>query len=69
MSNFTRFPVVEIDGDALVLEGWEDISAEILNRLSTLKGERITVVVEFYQGVLEEDVTPSLSGLLESGLG
>ncbi len=68
MSNFTRFPFVEIDGDSVVLEGWEDISAEILNRLSTLKGERKTVVVEFYQGVLEEDVTLGLTNTITPDL-
>lgn len=59
---------MEIDGDSVVLEGWEDISAEILNRLSTLKGERKTVVVEFYQGVLEEDVTLGLTSTIAPDL-
>lgn len=59
-SRFTRFPCVQIDGDFGVAVGWDEISSRIFNRLSTVRSRRKVVVVEYYQGVLEEETTSAL---------
>ncbi len=60
MSEFTKFPFVQISGDFRVAVGWEEISSRIHNSLSVVKGKRKVVVVEYYQGVLEEETTSRL---------
>jgi mannose-6-phosphate isomerase class I len=62
MSNFTKYPFVEIDGDFEVVEGWKNISVEIHKQLSRVKSKKKIVVVEYYQGVLEEETTLGLKG-------
>lgn len=60
MSDFTKYPTVEIKGEFEVFVGWENISAQIQNHLSRVKRKKKIVVVEYYQGVLEEETTLSL---------
>jgi hypothetical protein len=62
MSNFTKYPFVEIDGDFEVVEGWKNISVEIHKQLSRVKSKKKIVVVEYYPGVLEEETTLGLKG-------
>ncbi len=65
MTDFTRFPFVQITGNHTVSEGWEQISARIVEHLSRSKGDREIIVVEYYQGVLEEETTLGLSTAIE----
>lgn len=60
MSNFTKFPFVEINGSYTAVNGWEEISVEILKSVSRLNKKREIVTVEYYPGVLEEETTSNL---------
>ncbi|MCL4540040.1 MAG: class I mannose-6-phosphate isomerase [Bacteroidetes bacterium] len=62
MSDFTKFPGVTISGEFDVAVGWEEISSRVLKRLSRVKRKTKVVVVEYYQGVLEEETTVAFSG-------
>ena len=68
MSNFTKFPYIEVGGDYTAVNGWEKISEKILESISISAGNKNTVVVEYYQGVLEEDTTAKLVSLLKPEL-
>ena len=68
MSNFTKFPYIEVGGDYTAVNGWEKISEKILESISISAGNKNTVVVEYYQGVLEEDTTAKLVSLLNPEL-
>ncbi len=62
MSNFTKFPFVQIDADARIAEGWESISAEILSSLSKIEKKKKVVAIEYYHGVLDETTMNISSG-------
>ncbi len=68
MSNFNRYPFVEIKGEYTVSEGWEEISRKIIGRVSEIGRHKTIVAVEYYQGVLEEETTLALSTLLDPEL-
>ncbi len=60
MSDFSRFPSVRVEGSFKTSEGWNAIAAEIASRLSGAAQKRKVVVIEYYQGVLEEETTSAL---------
>ncbi len=68
MSNFTKFPYIEVGGDYTGVTGWEKISEKILESISRSAGNKNIVVVEYYQGVLEEDTTAKLVSMLNPTL-
>ena len=68
MSNFTKFPYIEAGGDYTAVNGWQKISRKILEDISKISRAGKVVVVEYYQGVLEEDTTANLVSLLNPEL-
>ena len=68
MSNFTKFPFITVEGDHSVARGWEQVSHTILADVSRLGKKRKTVVVEYYQGVLEDETTASLMSRISPDL-
>ena len=60
MSNFTKFPFVKLDGDFVVVNGWDKISDRILKSISKFGKKKNTIVIEYYPGVLEEETTSNL---------
>lgn len=55
-SNYDKYPVVEIPGTREVWSGWENILNEIAVRLDSLDKGKKVLLVECYQGVLDEEV-------------
>ena len=58
MSKYNKYPVVKAPGEYRVRKGWEDIG----DRLSSIEktNNKLVIVIDYYQGVLEEDVTSNL---------
>lgn len=55
-SNYDKYPVVPVPGDATAWTGWTDILSEIKNKLDNTSKEKKVLVVECYQGILDEEV-------------
>jgi len=61
MSKFTRSPFVQIEGDFDVFEGWVSISTHLQQHIAAMNRKKKTIVVELYQGVLEEETILELA--------
>jgi mannose-6-phosphate isomerase class I len=59
-TKFVNNPFVEISGDVPVFEGWDIIGKQLLNDLNGIPQKVKVVVVEYYPGVLENEVSTSL---------
>jgi mannose-6-phosphate isomerase class I len=66
-THFNRFPAITTNGNNPVFIGWKSIVNQILAE-ADLTGKRTVVAVEYYPGVLEEEVTGSLCGGINPGL-
>lgn len=55
-SNYNKYPVINIPGENRVWTGWDNILTEIQNKLSDISRVKKILVVECYQGVLDEEV-------------
>jgi mannose-6-phosphate isomerase class I len=60
MTNFQKFPYVEIEGHSETFQGWENITAQILSHINTYDRKKTVIAVEYYQGVLAEELTQAL---------
>lgn len=56
MSRFQKYPFIEVNGGFQVLAGWNKIFSRINSDLLSMNKEKKIVVVEFYQGVYEEEL-------------
>lgn len=56
MSRFQKYPFIEVKGGFQVLAGWNKIFSRINSDLLSMNKEKKIVVVEFYQGVYEEEL-------------
>jgi hypothetical protein len=65
---FNTLPCVEVKGNFQVSQGWEAISKQILADIAKRNKKTTTVAVEYYQGVLEENVTEALVNGLKPNL-
>ncbi len=54
--NYDKYPVVQVPGKHTAYTGWENIMQEIASKLATIPAEKKILVVECYQGVLDEEV-------------
>lgn len=64
-SKFNKYPSVEVPGGHLVNIGWQHIINQIVGDIYQLKRKTAVIAVEYYQGVLEDEV----SGELIRGIG
>jgi mannose-6-phosphate isomerase class I len=60
MSNFQKFPFVEVNCDSHVSIGWQQITARLSQSINLISKKKKIIVIEFYQGVLSEEVTERL---------
>jgi mannose-6-phosphate isomerase class I len=60
MSNYNRNPFVEVKKSYPVYTGWEEIGNTLRHYVSERGKKKSIIVVEYYQGVLEEDITQAL---------
>ena len=65
LSKFTNLPVVEVSNDLYKVEnGWADICNRLSNEITAKKKSKILVVIETYQGIIQEELISNLmSGL------
>jgi mannose-6-phosphate isomerase class I len=68
MTYFNKFPCVEVASYSETFQGWEKIITHILSRTGTFKTKKPRIAVEYYQGVLAEEVTRSLVSGISPGL-
>ncbi len=68
MNNFNKCPIVEVAGDFPVAEGWEQISSRIVASLLNIRSGKKVVVVEYYPGVIEDNITSNLRNLIKPDL-
>ncbi|MFA6128358.1 MAG: class I mannose-6-phosphate isomerase [Bacteroidales bacterium] len=59
-SKFNPFPSVEVGGDFKVQEGWKTITAKLIEDVSLIRKDKTIIVVEYYPGVLVNEVTTEL---------
>ncbi|HYX08328.1 MAG TPA: class I mannose-6-phosphate isomerase [Bacteroidales bacterium] len=66
-SKFNKFPVVEVKtGNWEVVNGWDAICIKLNEAIGALPGSKKVVVIETYQGVIEEELFQNLSTGLKS---
>jgi hypothetical protein len=59
-SKFNNYPSVEVEGRYPVHHGWNSIASQLLKDAASTGKRRTVIAVEFYPGVLEEEVTREL---------
>jgi mannose-6-phosphate isomerase class I len=57
-SNFNNHPFLEAHSDYHCLVGWEQIIFEMKRKIASVNSKKIIVAIEYYQGVLCEEITP-----------
>ncbi len=60
MSKFNKRPLIEVKGNSLVVSGWSNITKKIITHTGNINDKVKIIAVEFYQGVLEDEVTDAL---------
>jgi len=68
MSNFQKFPFVEVKIGTKVYVGWEQIILHINSVVSKMNKKEKVIVVECYQGVFEEEIIEEFSNGLKPDL-
>jgi len=67
LSNYDKFPVVRVaDDETGCWSGWQAIISEVKSAISRLKKPAAKVVIECYQGVLDEEVKAFFSNAFAS---
>jgi mannose-6-phosphate isomerase class I len=61
MVRFQKKPIVEIEADSKIYTGWEEISFQLLSFSKKINKARKVIIVEFYQGVFENEIVKELS--------
>jgi mannose-6-phosphate isomerase class I len=65
MTTFVNTPFIEVPGDFTVYKGWGNITSEIKTKSEKFNKNVKIVVVEYYQGVLEDETTDAIvNGLM-----
>ena len=60
-SEFNKAPVVEVKNeDYKVVNGWDEIVAELNAAVNSIKKTKKIVVIETYQGVIHEELISNL---------
>lgn len=67
-SKFNRFPRIPVSENYPVFTGWQDISSKLLQDAGILGNRRVVIAVDYYQGVLEQEVTRALANGLSPAL-
>ncbi|MBL4936209.1 class I mannose-6-phosphate isomerase [Clostridium sp. YIM B02515] len=63
-NNYDKYPEVSIKGyDKCAWQGYEDILKELKQSFSTLKKEKVILVLDFYPGVREEEILQAFTKL------
>lgn len=67
-TNFNRFPSVDLPDNSAIFVGWNSICEKITSDIFVSKAPKTVVAVEFYQGVLVENVIENLLSKIENVL-
>jgi len=67
-SRFNSYPHVAVDGNWPVDQGWDAIATRIITHAGGTEKKTVVVAIEYYPGVLEDEVTAELVRLLNPGL-
>jgi hypothetical protein len=67
-SNYNKYPSISLDDNTACFVGWESIGHEIKRKTDSLHKKNPIIVVDFYQGVLKEDVCRELHNCLRPDL-
>ncbi|MBS0000886.1 MAG: hypothetical protein KFF73_18025, partial [Cyclobacteriaceae bacterium] len=65
MTNFNNTPCVEVKEDFTVWKGWADICSQINQAISKAEKDNMIVIIETYQGVIDEELVAAL----QKGIG
>ncbi|MFT3936600.1 MAG: hypothetical protein QM726_23445 [Chitinophagaceae bacterium] len=66
VSNYDKFPVIEIElNEAVALEGWDVICQAIQQQVDDVSKAQKVVVLETYQGVMEDEIVNHLKANLK----
>jgi mannose-6-phosphate isomerase class I len=60
MTSFNNKPSVRVHGNFTVWKGWTSICDELNKSISSLEKPELTIVIETYQGVLDEELVSAL---------
>lgn len=64
---YNKFPVMDVKGEK-GFKGWESILAELKKSMHQIFNEKKIIVFETYQGVLDEEIVPTLKNSLQPNL-
>ncbi len=68
MSDFQKFPFIEVKTDYRVYVGWEQIIQQVVSAASKINKKKKVIVVECYQGSFEEEIVRKFSNGLKPEL-
>jgi hypothetical protein len=68
MTNFNNKPFVEVKQPFEVWKGWNGICEEINNSISKIEKNQKVIVIETYQGVIDEELVKALQEGLKHDL-
>ena len=67
-SNYNKYPAIALDDNNDCFDGWDSIGHELKRKIDSLNKKQAIVIVEFYQGILKEDLSHKLQNLLKPDL-
>ena len=62
MTNFNNAPFVEVKQPFDVWKGWDGICKEINKSIAKINEDKKIIVIETYQGVIDEELIQALQG-------
>jgi len=65
--NYDKYPVIKAKiAEQECLVGWENICKHLLDQLDKIQADKKVIVVECYQGVIDDEIIPALQSNLEA---
>ncbi len=68
MPKFNNNPFVEVKGNFKVEEGWKGIADKLMGDAASLAKKIKIIVVDYYQGVIDDEVTNALATVIKPAL-
>lgn len=65
-SNYDKYPSIRMPSEYKYWNGWQEISEQLIDRISNISSRQKVIVVECYQGVYEEEVETNLRKIFEN---
>jgi mannose-6-phosphate isomerase class I len=67
-TNYNKYPFIEVKGNFNCSRGWDSVCHRLLEEINNKSTQSITIVIECYQGVIQEEIITQLVKYLKPNL-